>query len=684
MTHFTNISLQNLSPLGRGRRKAPGEGADAGMPRPVELPRRDTPCPSWGVATRKIRHGLTFLTLLLLPQAAPATPLQEPPFLAPAVIAGNLPPIAQRIPTLPKAAILNRNGATPGEYGGDLITLMARAKDVRILFAYSYARLVAYTPDLTLESDILERMDVEDDRVFTLHLRPGHRWSDGQPFTAEDFRYWWEDVILDPNLPPDGPPTEMLTGGETPVFEVLDPETVRYSWSRPNPYFLPALAAARPLEIFGPAHYLKQYHAKYANPDELKQRVKTAGQKGWPQLHNRLDNAYDNDNPDLPTLQPWINTTPAPSERFVFVRNPYYHRVDANGRQLPYIDRLLVPIADGKIIPAKAGAGEADLQARYIRFDNYTFLKQAEKRNNYQVRLWETGVGAHLALFPNLNVNDPGWRALFRDVRFRRALSLGINRDELNQVIYYGLARPSNNTVLPRSPLYRPVYQQAWTDFDPDRANRLLDEIGLSRRKGEHIRRMPDGRPLDIIVETAGESTEEVDVLELIADSWRKLGIRLFTKPSQLEVFRNRIFAGETMMAIAKGVDNAIPTADMSPGEFVPTDQVQYQWPKWGQFYQTGGQSGELPDLDAAKALMGLMVEWRMAKDTAGRAEAWAQILSLHAEQQFTLGLVNGTLQPVVVRNSLRNVPVDGVFNWDPGAHFGIYRPDSFWFAKTE
>jgi peptide/nickel transport system substrate-binding protein len=137
-------------------------------------------------------------------------------------------------------------------------------------------------------------------------------------------------------------------------------------------------------------------------------------------------------------------------------------------------------------------------------------------------------------------------------------------------------------------------------------------------------------------------------------------------------------------MAIAKGVDNAIPTADMSPGEFVPTDQVQYQWPKWGQFYQTGGQSGELPDLDAAKALMGLMVEWRMAKDTAGRAEAWAQILSLHAEQQFTLGLVNGTLQPVVVRNSLRNVPVDGVFNWDPGAHFGIYRPDSFWFAKTE
>lgn len=171
-------------------------------------------------------------------------------------------------------------------------------------------------------------------------------------------------------------------------------------------------------------------------------------------------------------------------------------------------------------------------------------------------------------------------------------------------------------------------------------------------------------------------------MLELIADSWRKIGVKLFTKPSQLEVLRNRIYAGQTMMAIAKGVDNGIPTADMAPTEFVPMDQNQYEWPKWGQFYQTGGTAGEKPDMPQPMELMDLMTEWRTAKDTAARADAWHRILAIHADNVFTIGLINGTLQPVVVRSTLRNVPDEGIFSWDPGAHFGIYRPDTFWFAQ--
>lgn len=632
--------------------------------------------------SRLLRAGLLALAAAALLAPAAGRAAVETPFFAGQVAAGKLPPVGERLPAEPRMVTFDDDGAQQGRPGGDMTMLMARAKDVRIMFAYFYARLVTYTPDLTLEPDILRSIDVEDNRVFTLHLRPGHRWSDGSPFTAEDFRYWWEDVILNQDVPPFGAPPEMLAGGEPPRFEVLDETTVRYSWNEPNPLFLPALAAARPLEIFGPAAYLKKFHVKYADAAELKERVKAAGQKSWAHLHNRVDNAYDNDNPDLPTLQPWVNTTAAPAERFVFVRNPFYHRVDPAGVQLPYIDRLLVQIADGKIIPAKAGAGEADLQARYLRFDNYTFLKQAAKRNGYKVDLWKTGNGAHLALFPNLNASDPGWRGLFRDVRFRRALSLAIDRDEINQAIYYGLAKPSNNTVLPRSPLFRPEYQQAWTRFDVREANRLLDEMGLTARGSENIRLMPDGRPLEIIVETAGESTEEVDVLELIADSWRKIGVKLFTKPSQLEVLRNRIYAGQTLMAIGKGVDNGIPTADMAPAEFVPMDQNQYQWPKWGQYYQTGGTAGEKPDMPAAVELMELMGQWRTAPDTAARAEAWHRILGIHADRVFTIGLINGTLQPVVVRSTLRNVPAEGIYNWDPGAHFGIYRPDTFWFAE--
>src|SRR5262249_51128268 len=208
---------------------------------------------------------------------------------------------------------------------------------------------------------------------------------------------------------------------------------------------------------------------------------------------------------------------------------------------------------DGKIIPAKVGSGEADLQARYLRFDHYTFLKSGEATGHYQVRLWHNGYGSQLALYPNLDTKDPVWRKLFRDVRFRRALSLAIDRHEINQVIYYGLAQEGQNTVLPQSPLYRDEYRTAWANFDLDRANALLDEIGLHRDQDE-IRSLPDGRPLQIIVESAGEGTEETDVLRLIADSWERVGIKLFVKVEQREVFRNRVFSGDEMMAVWWGL----------------------------------------------------------------------------------------------------------------------------------
>ncbi len=608
----------------------------------------------------------------------------ETPMLENAVASGTLPPVSERLPAEPSIVPMDWAWQTPGRHGGDLDVLMARVKDTRLIYVYSYARLVVLTPDLRIVPDILDKVEQSDSRIFTFHLRRGHRWSDGQPFTTEDFRYWWEDMATNPKRYPGGPPSEMLVGGERPKVEILDEVTVRYSWSRPNPNFLPMLAGAKPVEIYAPSHYLRQFHPRYTDEATLKKRVEAAHQKSWQQLHNRMDNLTEFDNPDLPTLQPWVPTTAPPAERFIFVRNPYYHRVDPEGRQLPYIDRVVMTVADAKIIPAKTGAGESDLQARYLRFDNYTFLTQGAKRNDYRVKLWRTGIGAQMALFPNLTCNDPVWRNLNRDVRYRRALSLAIDRDELNQVIYYGLATPSNNTLLEVSPLWKPEYRDRWTEFDTARANRLLDEIGLTRRDVNNVRLLPDGRPLEIIVETSGESTEETDALELIADSWRRIGARLYIRSSQLDVFRNRIFAGETCMSIARGLDDAIATADMSPAEMVPVDQAKYQWPKWGQFYQTMGKDGERPDLPAARELLDAYHAWQSSTDESGRAAAWQRILSINADQVFTIGTLAGVPQPVVARQTLRNVPAEGLFNYDPGAHFGMYRPDTFWFEAKE
>jgi len=612
-----------------------------------------------------------------------AAALIEPSELVAAVADGKLPPVNERLPETPAVVDLSGAGQSIGAHGGTLTMLMGRAKDIRMMMVYGYARLVGYNPDLQFESNLLERFEVEGGKVFTFTLRKGHKWSDGAPFTVEDFRYYYEDVVNNLDLSPFGPPPTLLVDGEAPRFEILDAHRVRYSWSKPNPAFLPAIAGARPLFLYRPAHYLKQFHARYVDEAELAKKVEEAAKRNWAGLHHRRDRQYRLDNVNLPSLQPWINTTKPPSDRFVFRRNPYYHRVDSEGRQLPYIDKVIVSISSNGLIPAKTGFGESDLQARYIRFDHYTFLKKGAKERGLNVFLWSQAAGSRVALYPNFNAEDPVWRAVLRDVRVRRALSLAINRKAINQILYFGLGKPSANTVLSKSPLFKAEYQKAWAKYDIKQANALLDEAGLDKRGEDGIRLLPDGGPFQIIIDTAGESTEESDVLELVKKSWGKAGVDLFTKPSQREVFRNRVYAGAAVMSVWKGLENALPTVDTIPAELAPTSQGQLQWPMWGEHYETVQAAGRAPDMAIGQELLELNKAWRDAESTEDREAIWHKMLAIHADQVFSIGTVNGVPQPVVTTTALKNVPQKGIYNWDPGAYFGIYKPDSFWFTEA-
>jgi peptide/nickel transport system substrate-binding protein len=606
----------------------------------------------------------------------------ETPSLEAAVAAGALPPVQERVPQDPVVARFG-DGRSPGMHGGALNLLMASELDTRQMVVYGYARLVGYTPDYRFEPDILDSYEVLEGRSFTFHLRPGHRWSDGQPFTAEDFRYYFEDVATIEGTN-DPLPIDMVVEGEAPHFEVLDALTVRYTWSKPNPNFLGALAAPRPLYPYRPAHYLKQFHAKYADPKRLDELVRAASARNWQALHYNQGQQYRNQNPELPSLDPWVLVTEPPAKRFVFRRNPYYHRIDEAGRQLPYIDEVRMNITSSKLIPIKASSGETDLQARGLNFNNFTVLKQAETRYGYVTRLWTTAQGARWALYPNLNVADPEWRTLLRDVRFRRALSLAVDRHEINQVIYYGLARETGNFVLPESPLYDKAFAGRWTRFDPDAANRLLDELGLTRRNAQGTRLMRDGTPLEITVISTTEESEPADVLELIRDSWARIGVRLYSKPLTRELFRNGVFAGSVRMSMWSGLENGIPTPASGLQEIAPTTQQQLQWPKWGQYVETRGRAGEEPDLAAAQELFALHQAWTNAQSDVERTQLWHSALDIWSDQVFSIGLVSGVPQVVIANKRLRNVPAEGIYNWDPGAHFGIFRPDTFWLAPDE
>lgn len=616
-----------------------------------------------------------------LAATAPAA-LKETPSLAADVAAKKLPPVTQRVPADADVANLAASGRKAGKPGGVLRMMLSKEKDIRLLATWGYARLVAWTPQLALKPDLLKSIDVKDGRVFTMHLRAGHKWSDGQPFTSEDFRYYWQDIATNTELSPKGPPADLLNDGEKPKVEIVDPLTVRYSWSKPNSRFLSVLAQARDLYIYRPAHYLRQFHEKYADKAALAAAASGQKMKSWAQLHNHMDSMGNNDNPELPTLDPWVVVTASPANRFVFKRNPYFHRVDANGVQLPYIDGIEVSIVDGGLIAAKTAAGDSDLQARGLAFGDASVLKANESKGGYVLRTWPIAKGSHFALYPNLNANDDGWRALMRDARFRHALSLAINRKDLNKALFFGLATEGNNTVLKSSPLFKPAYLTSNANFDPKAANALLDQIGLKARNAEGVRLMADKRPLELVVEISGESKEETDILQLVSQHYRAVGIKLVVKPSDRSIMRNRAYSGDAVMTGLSGWDTGIPTPEMSPDELAPTRQDTLIWPKWGNFFETGGKAGQAPDLPEAKALLTLNAQWNGAKTPADRKAIWDKMLTIHSDQQYIIGTVSGVMQPIAVKSSLMNVPERGVFSWDPGAQFGMYHMDEFWFAR--
>jgi peptide/nickel transport system substrate-binding protein len=617
--------------------------------------------------------GLTAGTWL----PAGALPAEEPPFLAAQVAAGTLPPLHHRIPVRPLVLETNSEAV----YGGEARTLIGTPKDLKLAFVYGYVRLVRFNRNYEIVPDIAERVEVKEGRSFIFHLRRGHRWSDGAPFTSADFAYWWEHVANNPELSPGGPPSILKVDGEFPQVEFPDAWTVRFRWSKPNNLFLLDQAGASPVVLYRPAHYLKQFHAAFTDPKLLAQQAKAERRRSWAALHNARDNMYVMDNRDLPTLQPWRLTVSPPATVFTAERNPYFHRVDQRGRQLPYMDRVKFILVDKAVIPVKASTGEADLQARYLSFDQYPFLRKNEQLGGYRVLLWNTATTGAVVLYPNLTTNDPVMRTLLQDVRFRRALSLAINRDGINKILFFGFGVLGQNTVLEGARLPQRGHRMAHAQFDLAEANRLLDELGLTKRDSKGFRLRPDGKRLDIIVETAGESTEQSDVLELVGDTWAEIGVELLTRPSQREILRRRVFSGEAVMSVGVGGGEfGLPTPDMCPSWLAPVMEEHPQWSQWGLYFESKGKRGQAPTLPAARRLAALYQRWLVSTTRDERARIWGEMLTINAQEVFTIGILGDTPQPVIVANGLRGIPEKAIYAWDPGAHFGYLSPDTFYW----
>src|SRR2546421_1440031 len=461
----------------------------------------------------------------------------EAPMLADLVKQGKLPPVEQRVPQEP---LVLKPVREIGRYGGTWrrgFTGPGDSENGNRIVSADKLLFWDYTGTKVMPSVALSWLLPEDGRSVTLYLRRGMKWSDGQPFGANDFAFWYEDVFLNKDLVPT-PHPDFLINGRPGMIRKVDDLTVRFEFPEPNYLFLDILAGStamgggqalwqmegRTMGAYMPAHYIKQFHPKYIGKDEADRKAKAAGFDGWvTYIKNRWDWRL---NPDLPVLTPWKTVTPINTPTWVLERNPYFYEVDTAGNQLPYIDRLVMTLAENlEGLNLRAIAGQYDIQERHTAMTKIPVFLENREKVGYDVHLDPALNGSDATLQCNQAYDaDPEIARWLQTAEFRRALSMGIDRDQLNETFWLGIGTPGSivpSESVPYNP--GPEWRKRWTTLDVAQANAFLDKIGLSKKDGEGYRVRTDGKGrlrLEVMT-SAGAFIPHTQIAEMIKEQWK-------------------------------------------------------------------------------------------------------------------------------------------------------------------
>lgn len=598
--------------------------------------------------------------------------LSEAPELAEWVTRGELPPLEDRLPKEPAVLVPTES---IGKYGGTLRRTRSGPRDHWDIRKFLGERFLVMTPEGDIIPNVAKDYEVlEGGRKFVFYMREGMKWSDGHPVTADDAVFWWE-FKGDPRLYfPHR--QEFIMDGKMADIEKIDEYTFSITFPRPSGTFLLTLATEGRGRLLAPKHYLKQFHMDYAEPEELKQMMREAGyEDNWAGF---FDSKYQepDKNPERPVITAWRPINGPSDAIYMFERNPYYWKVDPEGNQLPYIDRIAHEmIADPEMRIMRAVTGNVDFFSAGIS-DIAVLMENAESGGYRVLTLPRADTGAEPVIAINQNHRDPVIRKVFEDVRFRRALSLAIDRDEINEILHFGLGIPRQASFTSDSPFYSEEWATAYAEFDPDRANKLLDEAGLDWG-ADGYRKYPDGRQLAVTVEISDGTY--VAEMELIGLHWNRIGVKLNINTPERTLFSERTFANEFDMV----------TWHMDGGDrpdlwfrwwAVATEGRGYHWgPMWNRWYESGGEAGEEPPVEI-KRLNEILQERASVTDLDELKALMAEVTAFHTEKLFMIGTVGEFPVPLVVNNRLRNVPTNFVWtelNRSPGNAI----PQQFFFA---
>jgi peptide/nickel transport system substrate-binding protein len=600
------------------------------------------------------------------PVSAVPSQYSEAPMLAAQVERGELPPVEERLPVDP---MIVEPIEEIGVYGGTWLLLAEGQPRITDVAEFTDVGLLMWSLDQTEPMPgIAAGWEVsEDGREVTVTLREGLKWSDGHPFTTEDILFWYEDIAMHSELMPVRPAFLRTASGSYGIIEVVDDITFKVVFEEPHGLFITLLT--KEVLTFAPKHYLSQFHTGYATEAELQQHISEAGVNTWLDLF-WLKAAFGTGgtqgmaNPDLPSMFPWIPTIEPPAERFIFVRNPYFWAVDTAGNQLPYIDQVDMRIVDPEVMNLRITAGEPNFQvSRPQSFQNMALYIQYAEENDYRILQWGDLQVSEAGIWVNQNTPDPVDREIYQDVRFRIALSLGINRDRINQTLYLGMGRPTQATI-GVAKYMREEYLSAYTEYDPERANQLLDEIGLTERDSEGFRLKPDGTRLAPVIEVPSPRLGMIDNLTIIKEDYTALGIDLIVRPIDQTLWTTRRDNGEMQFS---GWPVAKPETDTG---LVPGAPSRDWAPLWGLWYLTNGQQGEEPP-QHIKDLQGLWTEILVTTDPEQQDALFHQILQAQADNLWVIGVVGPVPKPIIVKTWFRNIKDYCIWSFHHGHFIG-------------
>lgn len=625
------------------------------------------------------------------------TEFHEAPMLAEKVAAGELPPVEERLPVREDLLVIEPLHEI-GKYGGtwrrgftgpgDQQNGERVAGGDRLLF-WDADNFPELEPNLAKDWEISE-----DGRTITIHLRQGAKWSDGEPFTANDILFWYEHMYQNADLVPVRDAFFNIDEGAS--LEMVDDYTIQFNFAEANTLFLEVLASSVnvfaghviqgdfALGGFAPAHYLEQFHPDFADQAELDAKVAEAGFDNWVNLFK--DRNTWTVNPDLPVMTPWKTVNPATTDTWVLERNPYYYGVDTAGNQLPYIDTISMSLAESlDVLNLRAINGEIDYQARHLAIANIPVFLENQEQGNYTLHLDPAQHGADGAFMFNQSYEaDPEIGKWLKNVDFRRALSLAVDRDSINEIVFLGIGVPGS-AVVAESSVFNPgpEYRTLWSTYDPDTANQMLDEIGLTEKDSEGFRlRTDNGERLVLEIPSIPAFINFTALAELVKEDWAEVGIFANVVESERSLIEQRRAANDLQIFLWQndGTDELY----LYPYHAIPVANTSGTGPAFGDWYASGGASGIEPP-DNVKAVLDLFTQGLHAGPEE-RIEIGKQIWATITDEVWTMGTVgqSGAFMGVrVVKNNMGNIP-SRQFNIQAGQTPNISRPSTFFFTDID